>query len=296
MAVPSSGSLSLRSIATEIETNTYTLHPTSGFGLSQLGATSLRDMSQGPISATNSTGSLINSGENNDGFQVLNVSNPSSNRPNGNTPHAMSEFYGYDHDLVATSTPTISTSNPSSITSSGMRLNGNMSSNGGATVTAKGFVYSTGLITNPLLGGMGVTNITVSSPNTTGSYNRTVSGLSASTTYYIKAYATNSQGTSYGVVRSATTSSSWNTRYITGPHQKAVFACGNSLNQTVKYQGTFGNGSTLYDSNTNLMNSTNGGNKWYGGPPNSGSGVATSSTYFYVNGSGVVSNYSLESC
>ena len=99
MAVPGSGSLSLRSIATEIETNSYGSHPTSGFGLSQLGATSLRDVSQGPIAATNSSGSLINSGINNNGFQAINISNSfPGQRPNGNTPHHMSEFYNYDHD------------------------------------------------------------------------------------------------------------------------------------------------------------------------------------------------------
>ena len=198
---------------------------------------------------------------------------------------------------AASTTPSVTTNNASSITANSMRLNGNLTSTGGATVTAKGFVRSSGLITNPQLGGMGVTNVSVgTNVNTTGTYQGFTSSLSANTTYYIRAYATNVNGTSYGVVKSATTTQNWITRYVSGPHQKAVFACGQEINQTIKYVGTFGNGTTLYDGNTNLINSTNGGNKWYGGPPNSASGMASSSAYFYVNGSGVVSNYTTEGC
>ena len=290
MAVPSSGSLSLRSIATEIETNVYQVHPTDGLGLSQLGATSLRDVSQGPIAATNSSGSLINSGINNDGFQVLNTDNPLSNRPNGNVPHAMSEFYGYDHDLVLSTTPTVVTNNASSITSNSMTLNGNMTSTGNNTVTSKGFVYSSA-ISNPFKGGIGVTTVTVFNPNSTGAYTGAATALSSSTTYYIKAWATNSEGTSYGSVRQATTSApSYTTKYTDGPHNKNLFACYQTSTTVIKYSGSFTNGITVYDNNLNAITSAG----WYNGPNASSGG--SSDAIFYVNSSGVVSNISIGSC
>jgi hypothetical protein len=206
----------------------------------------------------------------------------------------------YGANEVATTTssataPSVTTNNASSITSSTMQLNGNLTSTGGATVTAKGFVYSS-LISNPTLGATGVQSVTASNPNTTGAYNATISSLQSSTTHYIKAYATNSQGTSYGSVMSAATTTSYNTRYVTGPFSKSLFACGQEINQVIKFTGSFGNGSVLYDNSLNLMNDTNGGNKWYGGPPNASSGAANASGFFFVNGFGVVSGYQLESC
>jgi hypothetical protein len=36
------------------------------------------------------------------GFAAINTANSSSNRPNGSTPHSMSEFYSYDHDKTST--------------------------------------------------------------------------------------------------------------------------------------------------------------------------------------------------
>jgi len=94
MAVPSSGSLSLRSIAKEVAANTYAFHPVDGTGLSQLGSTSLKDMSTG--GGTNSTGSLLSSGS----FPAINTANSASDRPDGSTPHSMSEFYNYNQDEV----------------------------------------------------------------------------------------------------------------------------------------------------------------------------------------------------
>ncbi|PZV82154.1 gliding motility-associated-like protein [Algoriphagus aquaeductus] len=93
--------------------------------------------------------------------------------------------------------PTLTTSTATSITSSEATLNGNVTSDGGAAVTARGFVYSSSDNT-PTLGEGGV--IQVADGLGTGTFSEAVSGLSSSTTYYYQAYATNSQGTSYGGV------------------------------------------------------------------------------------------------
>ena len=93
--------------------------------------------------------------------------------------------------------PTVTTGTVSSITATGATLSGNVTSDGGMEVTARGFLYGTN-----------ASNLTqtVQSGNGTGSFTKALTGLSASTTYYYKAYATNAIGTSYGEVKQFTTS------------------------------------------------------------------------------------------
>ena len=96
------------------------------------------------------------------------------------------------------SMPTVQTNNASSITSSGATLNGNVTADGGATVTVRGFVYGTSASD---------LSQNVQSGSGTGSFTKALTGLSHSTTYYYKAYATNAIGTNYGEVKQFTTSS-----------------------------------------------------------------------------------------
>ena len=93
---------------------------------------------------------------------------------------------------------TLTTSSVSSITSTSVSGGGNISSDGGATVSARGLVYSTS--TNPTL-----SNTVFTIGSGTGSFSETLTGLSQNTTYYIRAYATNSVGTAYGNEVSFTT-------------------------------------------------------------------------------------------
>lgn len=95
-------------------------------------------------------------------------------------------------------TPSVSTLSPSELTSSGAKVFGNVTSNGGATVTARGICYSTSQ--NPTL-----SNTCVASGNGTGEFNATINGLNFATQYFVRAYATNSVGTSYGSQLSFTT-------------------------------------------------------------------------------------------
>ena len=91
-----------------------------------------------------------------------------------------------------TTTPTISTSTPSNVTTNSVTCGGNVTSDGGATVTARGVCWSTS--SNPSVNG----NHLQASTGGTGSFTCNITGLSENTTYYVKAYATNSQGTAYG--------------------------------------------------------------------------------------------------
>jgi LPXTG-motif cell wall-anchored protein len=90
--------------------------------------------------------------------------------------------------------PTVVTNTVTGIATTGATLNGNVTSDGGATVTARGFVY--GLSANPAIGGAGVTQ--AASGNGTGAFTANISGLTAGATYHVRAYAINSEGTSYG--------------------------------------------------------------------------------------------------
>ena len=103
--------------------------------------------------------------------------------------------------------PTVTTPTSTAVTATSATLGGNVTSDGGATVTARGVVYSvTATNSNPQLGGTGVTNATTS--GTTGVFTVHVSSLTPETAYSFAAYATNSEGTGYTTVGTFTTPSS----------------------------------------------------------------------------------------
>src|SRR5665647_288858 len=104
--------------------------------------------------------------------------------------------YGIQETFTCTLTlsiPTVSTTPAASITSSGATLGGNVTSDGNATVSEKGVVYAT--TANPTTSN---TKVVVGTGGT-GSYTTNFTGLIAGTTYYVRAYAINSQGTAYGI-------------------------------------------------------------------------------------------------
>ncbi len=93
------------------------------------------------------------------------------------------------------SPPSVQTDNPTDITANTVTLNGNITSNGGGVISEYGFYW--GPTTNP------ATRVVVGTDNNSGLYNYHLSAL-APGIYYFKAYATNSAGTGYGEVKSAT--------------------------------------------------------------------------------------------
>ena len=94
--------------------------------------------------------------------------------------------------------PTVTTTEVTLITSNSAVTGGNVTSDGGANVTARGVCYSTSQ--NPTINGQHT-----SDGNGTGTFTSTLTGLTANTTYYVRAYATNSEGTSYGSQKTFTT-------------------------------------------------------------------------------------------
>ena len=95
--------------------------------------------------------------------------------------------------------PTVTTSNVTNIDATSATCGGNVTATGGANVTARGVCWSTSQ--NPTVSGNHTTN-----GSGTGSFTSSITGLTPNTTYYVRAYATNSAGTSYGTQKSFTTS------------------------------------------------------------------------------------------
>jgi len=102
---------------------------------------------------------------------------------------------------VPFTTPIVSTNIISSISSSGAVSGGNITSNGGANITAKGICWSTSA--NPTI------DLTTKTNEGTGNgtFTSSITGLNANTTYYVRAYATNIVGTTYGSQQTFTTAS-----------------------------------------------------------------------------------------
>ena len=94
--------------------------------------------------------------------------------------------------------PTVTTTDVTDITQNTAVSGGNVTDDGGAAVTARGVCWSTSQ--NPT-----VSDNHTSDGNGTGSFTSNLTNLTANTTYYIRAYATNSEGTSYGEQKSFTT-------------------------------------------------------------------------------------------
>jgi len=99
--------------------------------------------------------------------------------------------------LATLTTTPIGTINP---TAASGQSGGTIVNNGGATITASGVCWST--TANPT-----INNSLTADNATSGTYTSTLTPLLSTTTYYYRAYATNSYGTAYGNQLSFTTSS-----------------------------------------------------------------------------------------
>jgi hypothetical protein len=108
--------------------------------------------------------------------------------------------YGTEVSFTALSAePVITTTSPSAITATSAASGGNVTDDGGAAITARGVVWSTTAgptisLTTKTTDGIGK-----------GTFASSLTGLTRTTTYFVRAYATNSVSTSYGTEASFTT-------------------------------------------------------------------------------------------
>jgi hypothetical protein len=93
---------------------------------------------------------------------------------------------------VSPSLASLTTSALGSILTNSATSGGNVTSDGGSSVSARGLVWNT--TTSPVLPGLG----SISSGSGLGTFTEPISPLSPQTRYYVRAYATNGAGTAYG--------------------------------------------------------------------------------------------------
>ena len=89
---------------------------------------------------------------------------------------------------------TVTTNTPSNITDTTATLGGNVTKDGGKTVTSKGICI--GINANPTIDD--ANDIAVEMGNGLGSFSDDFYPFEPSTTYHVRAYATNADGTVYG--------------------------------------------------------------------------------------------------
>jgi len=97
------------------------------------------------------------------------------------------------------SVPTVTTQAVTDIAANTATGNGNVTADGGFTVTERGIAIDTSPAPT-------TADTTVTASGTTGAFTASLTGLTANTTYYVRAYAINSQGTAYGSEETFTTS------------------------------------------------------------------------------------------
>jgi uncharacterized protein (TIGR02145 family) len=100
----------------------------------------------------------------------------------------------YGNEILLTTLaglPVLLTNNVSLITHNSAQSGGTISTDGGAAITQKGVCWSTSV--QPT-----IANARTQNGTGTGAFTGNLTGLTASTNYFIRAYATNSVGTAYG--------------------------------------------------------------------------------------------------
>ena len=192
----------------------------------------------------------------------------------------LSNFRNYT--IPSCTPPTVTTASTTAILATSATGGGNVTATGGCAVTARGVCWSTS--TNPT-----ISNSHTTDGSGTGSFTSSITGLTCGTTYYVRAYATNSAGTAYGGQVSFTTDSS--TLPIFEFRYSAVSACGSvDLLVTNTYSAALLLRSYLqcppvtYESNARRLESVSLGKKVYSFTGSCSSGL-TSCYRVWQNGS-----------
>lgn len=136
----------------------------------------------------------------------------------------------------AVAPPEVTTSAATSVALYSATLGGNATSEGGASITERGVVYSS-TDNTPTIAEAGVTQN--SNGSGTGTFSESITGLSMGTTYYFQAYATNTGGTTYGGVLNFTTPS--NTPPVANNDTYNRFYTDTGISFSVTANGVLGN-------------------------------------------------------
>lgn len=123
-------------------------------------------------------------------------------------PDNMSEFYGY----TACVAPSVSTNTSTSVGSGSFVANGNLTNLGGSGCNQTDHGFYVGTSTNYSSN----TKHSLGARTTTGTFNKTITGLSSSSTYRVFAYSTNAVGETVGNMVTTTTALPGISIYLAG--------------------------------------------------------------------------------
>jgi len=98
----------------------------------------------------------------------------------------------YGNEIIFSTLPIVTTSSVTNIATTTVTGGGDISYGGGSSITERGVVWST--TASPTI----VLSTKTTDGSGTGSFTSSITGLTSNTTYYLRAYATNISGTSYG--------------------------------------------------------------------------------------------------
>ena len=193
------GDGSVMPYVTKPETNTVTIPSTVNAGTNSI---TVNALAGSYVAVTNNSSVIYGVGvANTSGMATVNFTNAI---PSSGTLHVVvtrqqyQPYFGTIEVVTPATEPTVTTTAVSDIEKTTATGGGNVTADGGATVTARGICWSTSQ--NPTISGSHTTDGTG-----TGSFISAMTGLTANTTYYVRAYATNSAGTAYGEEVSFTT-------------------------------------------------------------------------------------------
>ena len=253
----STSSSQLPVISTIVATNTLTPSPSSGGTITSDGGFSIT--SKGVCWSTSPNPTIINNSTNN-GTGASNFTSILSSLLPTTTyyyrayaTNSVGTGYGITYTFITAANPQVNTAIISAVTSSTASSGGTISSDGGATITAKGVCWSTS--PNPTVA------LTTKTNNGTGTatFASSITGLLPITTYYVRAYATNSIGTAYGQEEVFTTLASLPT--LTTTVASAITSSTASSGGTISSDGgaTIINRGIVWSSTTNPTTATNQG-------------------------------------
>jgi peptidoglycan hydrolase-like protein with peptidoglycan-binding domain len=113
---------------------------------------------------------------------------------------AVNGGYIYTYGPVTIVPPTLTTSAASSVITTTATLNGEITDTGYEDATQHGFAYGTSADLSTV-----IATTTLGTKSGTGVFTSDITGLTEGTTYYVRAYATNSSGTGYGSIETFAT-------------------------------------------------------------------------------------------
>lgn len=146
-------------------------------------------------------------------------------------------------------TPVLTTTDVTNITSSTASGGGNITNDGGATITARGVCWSIKI--DPT-----IKDNKTSDGTGAGSFSSSITGLNCGTGYFLRAYATNSFGTGYGMTLSIKTTGQSPCTPIVTTGDATNFQTGKAtLNGNINPNGSSASVTFEYGTTTNYGNS-----------------------------------------